>query len=369
MARVTLGEVAKESRETLRSSRQGLPVVGLEHLEPGALTLDRWDEGVGTTFTKAFHKDQMLFGRRRAYLKKAALAPFDGICSGDITVIEARPDKMLPELLPFLIQNDSFFDFAVGKSAGSLSPRVKWEHLSQFEFTLPSIEEQKKLSDLFWAAYETQKSYKELLSSIDSLVKSQFIEMFGDPVTNPMGWEVRPFSAFADIDAVMTTDYANYADYPHIGIDSIESGTGELKGFRTVKQDGVKSGKYLFSPNHIIYSKIRPNLNKVALPHFEGLCSADAYPVRAKDNCNKLFLAYMMRSELFLMYILPLSQRTNFPKANREQIMGFSMPLPPITLQNQFATFVEQADKSKFVTLAALQAAILYYKGFIYSAE
>ena len=177
MVRVTLGEVAKESRDTIRSARQYLPVVGLEHLESGDVTLSMWDEGKENTFTKAFRKGQMLFGRRRAYLKKAALAPFEGVCSGDITVIEARPGKILPELLPFVIQNDNFFDFAVGKSAGSLSPRVKWEHLRQFEFALPPLEKQKKLASLFWTTYETQKSYEKLISSIDELTKSQFLQM------------------------------------------------------------------------------------------------------------------------------------------------------------------------------------------------
>ena len=94
-----------------------------------------------------------------------------------------------------------------------------------------------------------------------------------------------------------------YSDYPHIGIDSIEKGTGELKGFKTVSEDNVISGKYLFSPNHIIYSKIRPNLNKVALPCFYGLCSADAYPILPNsENCNRIFLAYVMRSNYFLEY-------------------------------------------------------------------
>ena len=67
-----------------------------------------WDESGVNTFTKIFHKGDVLFGRRRAYLKKAVIAPFDGICSGDITVIVARPEYILPELLPFVIQNEAF---------------------------------------------------------------------------------------------------------------------------------------------------------------------------------------------------------------------------------------------------------------------
>ncbi len=117
----------------------------------------------------------MLFGRRRAYLKKASVAPFDGICSGDITVIAARPECLLPELLPFIIQNDALFDYAVEKSAGSLSPRVKWEHLKNYSFELPEMNQQRKLSELLWAMDATKKSYQKLIVATDELVKSQFI--------------------------------------------------------------------------------------------------------------------------------------------------------------------------------------------------
>ena len=206
----------------------------------------------------------MLFGRRRAYLKKAAQAPFDGICSGDITVIRARPGKRLPELLPFIIQNDDLFDFAVGRSDGSLSPRVKWENLKNYTFELPPLAEQKKLAEVLWAISDTIQAYQDLLTKTEELVQARFVEMFGDLKTNPKGWPVVSFPEFAEIDSRMTTDYEKYADYPHVGIDSIEKGTGALKGYRTVREDGVISGKYIFTPQHIIYSKIRPNLNKVA---------------------------------------------------------------------------------------------------------
>ena len=179
MAKVKLGEVAREYKATVKDV-VGLPVVGLEHLIPGQVELTQWSEDADNTFTKGFQKGQMLFGRRRAYLKKAALAPFDGICSGDITVIEAIPERIMPELLPFVIQNDSLFDYAVEKSAGSLSPRVKWEHLKNYEFELPEIEHQRELVDLLWAMARTKKAYQELVKKTDELVKSQFIEMFGN---------------------------------------------------------------------------------------------------------------------------------------------------------------------------------------------
>lgn len=359
MAKVTLGEVAVECRESCRGDKSGLPAVGLEHLTPGQIRLSSWAVNTENTFTKLFRRDDMLFGRRRAYLKKAAQAPFDGICSGDITVIRARPGKLLPELLPFIIQNDDLFDFAVGRSDGSLSPRVKWENLANYTFELPPLAEQKKLAEVLWSISDTIQAYQDLLTKTEELVQARFVEMFGDLKTNPKGWPVVSFPEFAEIDSRMTTDYEKYADYPHVGIDSIEKDTGALKGYRTVREDGVISGKYIFTPQHIIYSKIRPNLNKVALPDFDGLCSADAYPILPnRNNCDRVFLATVLRSEYFLKYILQFSSRTNLPKVNRKEIVGFCMPLPPIELQQQFAAFAAQADQSKFAlqrTITSLQ--------------
>ena len=179
MGMVYFGDIAEERRETIKTKPENCPIVGLEHITPGDIRLSNWDNGVENSFTKVFRKGDILFGRRRAYLKKAAVAPFDGICSGDITTIKAKEDKILPELLPFIVQNDAFFDFAVGKSAGSLSPRVKWEHLKTYQLNLPSMEEQKRLVKILMAAEETRQAYKKLIKQTDGLVKAKFEEMFG----------------------------------------------------------------------------------------------------------------------------------------------------------------------------------------------
>ena len=164
-----------------------------------------------------------------------------------------------------------------------------------------------------------------------------------------MEWPIKSFDEVAIIDAQMTTEYEKYANYPHIGIDSIEKDTGILSGYRTVEEDNVISGKYIFGPQHIIYSKIRPALNKVAMPDFEGLCSADAYPILPREGvCAKEFLAHVLRSDYFLEYILAFSGRSQMPKVNRKQICGFKFPLPNYEAQLEFVAFMKQSDKSKF---------------------
>ncbi len=163
-----------------------------------------------------------------------------------------------------------------------------------------------------------------------------------------MGWPLRKLSDVVKVDGTMTKEYEKYADYPHIGIDSIEKNTGILSGYRTVQEDNVISPKYYFGPQHILYSKIRPALNKVALPDFEGLCSADCYPLLVTGMCDRKFLAHVMRSDYFLDYVLSYSGRSQMPKVNRKQLEGFSFPCPPIELQEKFTVLIDQSDKSKF---------------------
>ena len=183
---------------------------------------------------------------------------------------------------------------------------------------------------------------------MNELIKARFVELFGDLKTNTKNWPIVSFNDCAVIDTNMIHDFDGYEGFPHIGIDSIEKDTGRLVGYRTIEEDGVISGKYLFSPRHIIYSKIRPNLNKIALPDFDGLCSADAYPILVKEDvCTREFFGYTLRSSYFLDYILAFSNRTNLPKVNKNQVEGFNLPHPEIEVQRQFTEFVKQVDKSK----------------------
>ena len=351
MPKYRFDEIAINSTEKKKPVEEDkYTYLGLEHLDAGSLTVTRFGSNVAPIGEKlVMRRGDVLFGKRRAYQKKVAIAPFDGIFSAHGMVLRPKENVIDKDFFPLFISSDYFLDAAIKISVGSLSPTINWRDLKVLEFELPSLEEQRKLAKALWAVIRTIEAYKELLKKTDDLVKSQFIEMFGDPIANAQKYPFLPFTDFASIDAQMTTDYEKYADYPHIGINSIEKDTGRLFGYRTVAEDGVKSGKYIFSPAHIIYSKIRPNLNKVALPDFEGLCSADAYPILPNsDNCDKLYLAFVLRSKWFLEYIVPLSGRTNMPKANREQINRFTWALPPLELQKQFAAFVRQTDKSKF---------------------
>lgn len=163
--KVTFGDVAELVKHTEKEPlKNGISrYVGLDHIESEDLHIRRWgDVADGTTFTHKFKRGQILFGRRRAYQKKAAIADFDGICSSDILVFAPNTKVIDRQLFPFIVQNDYFFDYAIKTSAGSLSPRTKFKDLANLEFLLPSLNQQKQFADLLWAVDELIEKYMKL---------------------------------------------------------------------------------------------------------------------------------------------------------------------------------------------------------------
>ncbi|NJA08344.1 restriction endonuclease subunit S [Methylococcaceae bacterium WWC4] len=177
--RVKFGEVVRLSKARCANPlAEGVErFVGLEHLEPGDFRIRSWGNVAdGTTFTSVFKPGQLLFGKRRAYQRKVAVADFSGVCSGDIYVLESQDaNVLLPDLLPFICQTDAFFEHAVGTSAGSLSPRTNWTSLADFEFALPPIEKQKSLVQLLQATMACSEAHEGALS-----VAQQVIQAFKD---------------------------------------------------------------------------------------------------------------------------------------------------------------------------------------------
>ena len=265
-------------------------------------------------------------------------------------------DKLDVDKRFFMHQVKSILERAESETHGATMKHLTKPVFDALEFYLPSKNVQREIATTFDKIDRVIVLRKQQLQKLDELIKARFVEMFGDLKLNNKKWDVLKFGSFAKIDTEMVNDFQKYAEYPHIGIDSIEKNTGILRGYRAVAEDGVVSGKYLFTDKHIIYSKIRPNLNKVAMPTFTGLCSADAYPILPLEkHCNREFLAYVMRSPFYLDYILSFSDRTNLPKVNKQQVEGFSCPIPPIELQDEFKEFVQETDKSKLHVQKSLE--------------
>lgn len=361
MPQVKLGDVAVESRETYKGDKTGVPIVGLEHLTPGEVTLSNWDTDTDNTFTKRFRKGDMLFGRRRAYLKKAAQAPFDGICSGDITVIRAKENQLRPELLPFIIQNDALFDFAVGKSAGSLSPRVKWDNLKNYTFELPTMNEQKKLAEVLWSINNTLQAYQNLLTQTDALVQAQFVEMFGNIRADK-------YRRMEEVCTLITDGTHNPPKFVDAGVPFL------LVSNLTTNVLTYETKKYITEESYDILMKRTPIeigdvlLSTVGSYGHPAIVTSDKKfafqrhiaqlkPIR--DVLDSQFLhAAILSKEVqnqIEVFVLGVAQKT----LNLSAIKNIKIPIPSIEDQKIFASFVEQIDKSKSAlqnTITSLQA-------------
>ena len=150
--------------------------VGLEHLDPDSLKIRRWgkpSDVIGTKF--CFQPGDIIFGRRRAYQRKLAVAEVEGICSAHAMVLRAREDVVLPEFLPFFLQSDTFFGRAMAISVGSLSPTINWKTLAQQEFALPPLDEQRRIAEILWAADEAIEKHADVLNQLNE-AKSKFLE-------------------------------------------------------------------------------------------------------------------------------------------------------------------------------------------------
>lgn len=358
---VKLGDVAHECRLTWSGGQTDIPIVGLEHLVPGEIELSSWDSNIEHTFSKKFLKGQVLLGRRRVYLKKAVVAPCDGICSGDITVIEST-GGILPELLPFVIQNDRFFDYAMQGSAGSLSPRVKWEHLKNYEFPLPPLTEQKVLADKLWAAYRLKQSYKKLLAATEEMVKSQFIEMFGavestKPLTDfievsfPGEWGQEDKDG-SGVKVIRTTNFTN-------------NGKLDLSDVVTRDIDYAKVEKKKLSKGDIILERSGgTNENPVGrVVYFEEdgvyLFNNFTQLLRCKEGVNSLFIFY----SLFNYYQMNKNvirsmgnKTTGIQNLKMERYWQIPIADVSIELQKEFESIYRQADKSGFELRKSIDA-------------
>jgi type I restriction enzyme S subunit len=178
--RVRFDDVVENLNETCDPAAAGLErVIAMEHLEPGSLHIRAWGKVTdGTTFTRRCRPGQVLFGKRRAYQRKVAVAEFDAVVSGDIYVLAPKGDRLLPELLPFLCLSERFFQHAVGTSAGSLSPRTNWSSLASFEFDLPPLDQQRRIAEILWAMDEVHRKNLKLSTEIETYRRTALLSAF-----------------------------------------------------------------------------------------------------------------------------------------------------------------------------------------------
>lgn len=332
--------------------------LGLEHLDPDSIYVTRYGADVAPKGDKlVMKKGDVLFGKRRAYQKKVAIAPFDGIFSAHGMVLRPKEDVIDKNFFPMFIKSDYFLDAAIKISVGSLSPTINWRDLKELKFELPSLEEQRKLADVLWAIYDMKDKYKKLISATDELVKSQFIEMFGELDKNTKQFPVKKLSEISS--------YWNGLTYKPA--DAVEDGTGTL----VLRSSNIQNGALAFEDNVYVNCDIKEKLlvqeNDILMCSRNGSAALVGKTALIKGLVEPTtFGAFMMiiRSEYYsylkTYFEMPFFRnQISTGTSTINQITGkmlneISLPIPDMDTVRMFEAFVHQSDKSKF----ALQEAI-----------
>lgn len=241
--------------------------------------------------------------------------------------------------------------------------------IKDFKIPLPSLSDQKTIVAKLDQAQRLIDIDKEMLAKYDELIQSVFLEMFGDPVTNPKRWERVPFKKLAEIDkeSFDPTDFQGSVEY--VGLNSIVKDSGKIIDVETIIEGDVKSNKYRFSPDYILYGKLRPYLNKVAFPDFSGVCSTDILPIKARDEIStKYFVGYLLKTKEFVNYADKNSSGANLPRISPTMVKKFEAFLPPFELQRKFDDLVSKIISEKQQTAKASQKSDKLFSSLVQGA-
>ncbi len=364
MPKYKFSDIAFNSTQKKKPTEEDKEVyVGLEHLDSGSLIVSRWGTEVAPVGEKLLmKKGDVLFGKRRAYQKKVAIAPFDGIFSAHGMVLRPNEAVVTKEYFPLFISSDYFLDEAIRISVGSLSPTVNWKDLKQLEFNLPPIEEQKQIAPVIWAAIDVKNRYKTQIQATDDLVKSQFIEMFGNLGSNEKGWGVTTLGECCVLNPKRPKGIEDELPVSFVPMPAV-SEDGHMD-CTTIKSYGeVKKGFTYFAENDVLFAKITPCMENGKGAIAQGLSNN----IGAGSTEFHVLRPIAGKSNPYWLYTL--TKFDFFRKSARQVMTGtggqlrvpigflndFQISLPPIRLQNQFEQLVKQADKSKFELQQAVE--------------
>ena len=371
MAKYRFDQIAINSTEKKKPVEEDrFTYLGLEHLDSGSLKVNRFGSEVAPIGEKlVMHKGDVLFGKRRAYQKKVAIAPFDGIFSAHGMVLRPKEDVIDKDFFPLFISSDYFLDTAIKISVGSLSPTVNWRDLKDMEFDLPVLDTQRKLAKGLWSINDTIEVYKKLISATDELVKSQFIEMFGDPERNPMHWTEATLkdicsgklsygSGAAAIDYDGETRYIRITDI---------TDSGELGD--DIKSPNSIDKKYLLHEGDILFARSGATVGKTfQYKEKYGRSIYAGFLIRLIPDRMKVIPEYVFgftKSAFYEEFVKKTQRTVGQPNINAQEYGNLKICVPPLSKQQEYAMFIKQSDKSKFELERALSELNATYKSII----
>ena len=328
--------------------------VGLEHLDPGTLEVTRWGAEVTPKGDKLLmKKGDVLFGRRRAYQKKVGIAPFDGIFSAHGMVLRPKADVVDPMFFPFFISSDMFLDEAIRVSVGSLSPTANWKDLRTLEFDLPSPGKQRELAGILSEAESLKGHYRKLLTTCDDVVKSQFVEMFGDLRFNNKLMPIRALNEVASSRLGKMLDSKHQTGEwrrPYLTNRNVQWFRFDFQEVNSMDFPPADQKEFSLLPGDLLVCE-GGEVGRCAI--WRGQMK-DCYFQKAlhRVRCgNAIIPEYlcwwfkMMADEGLLTRHANTATITHLSGVQLKQL---GVLVPPLSLQQEFADFVAQVDKSKF---------------------
>jgi len=231
-----------------------------------------------------------------------------------------------------------------------------FKFLKDLVFPLPQLSVQKQIAQILDNAAALRDKTQQLLNEYDQLAQSIFLDMFGDPVTNPKGWEKVKFNKIfkQGKKSIKPEDIKDGQKY--IGLEHIEKESGEILKYVSLNKGELKSNKFIFDENYVLYGKLRPYLNKVATPKFKGICSTDIIPFKPiESKSNRSFLSHLLKGKWFVEYANRRTSGANLPRVSPKEINKFQTINPPIKLQNQFADKIALIEQQKDLAKQELQ--------------
>ena len=363
MTRYLLGDLVRNCKEKVdRDNNPYEYFVAGDHMEterPRLTMRGRFDEAdVGPAFIRLFRPGQVLYGSRRTYLKKVSVADFEGVTSNVTFVLETKDEEVLPQrFLPFLLLSDRFTSYSIGKSKGSTNPYVLFSDLADFEVDLPVPVRVAEIADVMCAAEQVKENYRSVLAACDDVVKSQFVEMFGDPTKQCGRWPMFRLDDFAQI-ITGNTPSRKHPEYYGEGIEwvktdrivssVVETSVEQLTETGRSKARTAPAGSILMA---CIAGSIK-SIGKVGLLDREVAFNQQINAIVPSDRVDSHFLLVML--SLSKDYLCSDVNKQLKGILNKSTLSAKRFPLPPLDTQRQFAAFVQQAAKSKFAVQKAL---------------
>ena len=254
---------------------------------------------------------------------------------------------------------DDYVEELRKQAIGGVIKYIKLGNLTDALIELPDIETQKRIVDILKKAKGIIECRNQELQKLDELVKARFVEMFGFPVSNSKCWKTEPME---DVAPAVNYKGSFGEEVWLLNLDMIEAQTGEIIDYLFVSEGEVGNSTCTFDTSNVLYSKLRPYLNKVVIPDRCGYATSELIPLQpVATKLNREYLAFMLRSDEFVNMINEKVAGAKMPRVSMNDFRRFDVPVPPLDLQNEFAEFGKQLDKSKFTIQKSLNEAQLLF--------